>query len=246
MAADGFQGDKPESTIASLGHAGHGKTMMASALVRAFSKVSGGRAGEAIPGSSIRRFEYETPRRRYRHLDCPASDVSDLLKTQSLDGAVLVVSVLDSVTAQTREHMRQARAADIPLIVFLNKCDLVDDRELLDLVEMEILAHLKEHGYDGDDMRIVRSSAEEAAHGDGIWLGEFNTLAWALDESLPDGRPRTGIPARARLIAKHSGKVLDVDGGDAKNDNGARVQQWDWVGWDNQKWRLDPIQDSDW
>ncbi|AKA01905.1 elongation factor Tu [Streptomyces noursei ZPM] len=246
MAADGFQGEKPELTIASLGAAGHGKTMMASALVRAFSKTSGGRAGEgeAIPGSSIRRFAYETSRRRFRHLDCPAGDVPGLLKTQPLDGAILVVSVLDGVMSQTREHMRQARAAGVPLVVFLNKCDRAGDPELQDLVEMEIREHLKMHGYDGDDMRIVRGSAQEAAFGDGIWRGEFNVMAEVLDECLPQGRARTGIPARARLVAKHSGKVLDVDGGAAKNDNGGRVQQWDWVGWDNQKWSIEGAGDG--
>ncbi|WP_162889943.1 RICIN domain-containing protein [Streptomyces olivoreticuli] len=245
MAADGFQGAKPESTIASLGHAGHGKTTTASALVR-ISKAAGRRtgAGEAIPGSSIRRFEYETPLRRYRHLDCPAGDVPDLLKTQSLDGAVLVVDAMDSVMPQTREHVRQARAADVPLVVLLNKCDRVKDPELQDLIETEIRMLLNTHGYNGDYMHIVRGSAQEAAHGDGIWLGEFNALARALDESLPDGRPRSDIPARARLVAKHSGKVLDVDGGDAKNDDGARVQQWDWVSWDNQKWSIEPVGDG--
>ncbi|MGW1076729.1 GTP-binding protein [Streptomyces sp. NPDC002537] len=205
MAADGFQGDKPQSTIASLGHAGHGKTTTASALVRVLAKAGGGQAGagEAIAGSGIRRFEYETSRRRYRHLDCSAGDVSDLLKTQSLDGAVLVVDALDGVMPQTREHVRQARAAGVPLAVLLNKCDRVDDPELLDLIDTEIRMMLNMHDYNGDNMHIVRGSAHEAAFGDGVWGGEFNALAQVLDESLPDGRPRSDIPARARLIAKH-------------------------------------------
>ncbi|MFF3863301.1 RICIN domain-containing protein [Streptomyces sp. NPDC002209] len=242
MVADGVQVDKPELTIASLGHAGHGKTTMAGALVRILAKPGDGQAqaGETVSGSGIHRFEYETSRRRYRHLDCPAADVPDLLKTHSLDGAVLVMSAMDSVMPQTREHVSMARAADVPLFAFLNKCEQVDDPELLDLVEMELRELLNRAGYDGDNGLVVRGSAQAAMLGDGFWTGAFHRLADALDESLPQGRQRTTIPPRARLVAKHSGKVLDVAGGPGTADNGASVHQWEWKGGDNQKWGIEP------
>ncbi|MGW0536568.1 RICIN domain-containing protein [Streptomyces sp. NPDC003032] len=244
MAADGFQGGKPELTIASLGDTGHGKTTMASALVRMLSQATGAQAGEATDGTSMRRFGYETSRRRYRHLDCPADEVPGLLRTQTLDGAILVVSALDSVTSQTREHVRLARTAGVPLVVLHNKCDSVEDQELLDLNEVEIRTLLTQHGYDGDNARIVRGSAYETARGNGVWHSMFVALVEALDEDLPQGQPKTELPARARLVAKHSGKVLDVAGGAATNGNGARIHQWEWKGGDNQKWSINAAGDG--
>ncbi|ANZ19938.1 RICIN domain-containing protein [Streptomyces noursei] len=254
MAASGFQGIKPELTIASLGDAGHGKTTTATALARVLAKAAGGeaRAGEVALGSGVRRFDYETSQRRYRHLDCPGADVTSLLKSHSVDGAVLVVSALDGVMPQAREHVREARAAGVPAIVtLLNKYDGMvgpDADEVVDLVEMEIRLLLSRHGYDDDgNAPVIRGSAQRAAQDDPMWTNRVAWLGEALDTHLPvppAGAPRAQIPTRARLVARHSGKVLDVDGGAAKNDNGARIQQWDWVGWENQKWRIEPVGDS--
>ncbi|GGP86886.1 RICIN domain-containing protein [Streptomyces melanogenes] len=219
---------------------------MASALVRTLAKAGGRQAGagEAIPGSGVRRFAYETSRRRYRHCDCPADEVPDLLKAESLDGAVLVVSAMDGVMPQTRKHVDLARAVGIPLFVFFNKCDQNQDAELLELTEMEVRDLLSRSGYDGADMRVVRGSAQAAALGDDFWTGEFGYLAEALDECIPQGRSRKEIPGRARLVAKRSGKVLEVDGGSARNDDGGRIQQWGWERGGNQQWRIEPVGDG--
>ena len=197
MAKAKFERTKPHVNIGTIGHVDHGKT----SLTAAITKVLGFRGSanyvaydmidkapeERERGITINtaHVEYETESRHYAHVDCPghADYVKNMITgAAQMDGAILVIAATDGPMAQTREHILLSRQVGVPkMVVFMNKCDMVDDEELLDLVEMEIRELLTEYGYDGDNTPIIRGSALKALEGDAAWVGKIDELMDAVD-----------------------------------------------------------------
>ena len=182
MAKEKFVRTKPHVNIGTIGHVDHGKTTLTSAITtvlaqqglaqkKAYDEIDGA-PEEKARGITINtcHVEYETAKRHYAHVDCPghADYVKNMITgAAQMDGAILVIAATDGPMAQTREHILLSRQVGVPrLIVFLNKCDMVDDEELLELVEMEVRDLLNEYGYPGDDTPIIRGSALKALEGD--------------------------------------------------------------------------------
>ena len=181
MAKEKFVRNKPHVNIGTIGHVDHGKTTLTSAITKVLAKQGGakemdysqidGAPEEKARGITINtaHVEYETAARHYAHVDCPghADYVKNMITgAAQMDGAILVIAATDGPMAQTREHILLARQVGVPrIIVFLNKCDMVDDEELLDLVEMEVRDLLSEYGFPGDEIPIIRGSAFEAMNG---------------------------------------------------------------------------------
>src|SRR6056300_406101 len=203
MAREKFERTKPHVNIGTIGHVDHGKTTLTAAITMAMA-ARGGSAGkkydeidsspeEKARGITINtaHVEYETATRHYAHVDCPghADYVKNMITgAAQMDGAILVVSAADGPMPQTREHILLARQVGVPyIIVFLNKCDMVDDAELLELVEMEVRELLSKYDFPGDDTPIVKGSAKLALEGDTGELGEgaIMKLAEALDSYIP-------------------------------------------------------------
>jgi len=211
MAKAKFERTKPHVNVGTIGHVDHGKTTLTAAITTILSKKFGGEAKaydqiDAAPEEKARgitintaHVEYETAGRHYAHVDCPGH--ADYIKNMitgaaQMDGAVLVVSAADGPMPQTREHILLARQVGVPyIIVYLNKCDMVDDEELLELVEMEVRELLSKYEFPGDDIPIIKGSALKALEGDTGDLGEASImrLADALD---------TYIPTPARVVDK--------------------------------------------
>lgn len=182
MAKAKFERTKPHVNIGTIGHVDHGKTTLTSAITRVLAKKGlskvlnyeeiDGAPEEKARGITINtsHVEYETDKRHYAHVDCPghADYVKNMITgAAQMDGAILVVSAADSVMPQTREHILLSRQVGVPrIVVFMNKCDMVDDEELLDLVEMEIRDLLSEYDFPGDDVPVIRGSALKAMEGD--------------------------------------------------------------------------------
>jgi len=203
MAKGKFERTKPHVNVGTIGHVDHGKTTLTAAMTLILSKKYGGEAKaydqiDAAPEEKARgitintaHVEYETAKRHYAHVDCPghADYVKNMITgAAQMDGAVLVVSAADGPMPQTREHILLARQVGVPyIIVFLNKCDMVDDAELLELVEMEVRELLSKYEFPGDDIPIVKGSALKALEGDAGDLGEaaVMALAEALDSYIP-------------------------------------------------------------
>ena len=203
MAKDKFERTKPHVNVGTIGHVDHGKTTLTAAIATVLSKHFGGEAKdyaaidnapeEKARGITINtsHIEYETANRHYAHVDCPghADYVKNMITgAAQMDGAILVCSAADGPMPQTREHILLSRQVGVPyIIVFLNKCDMVDDAELLELVEMEVRELLSKYDFPGDDTPIVKGSAKLALEGDQSDLGEASVLrlADAMDSYFP-------------------------------------------------------------
>ena len=203
MAKEKFERNKPHVNVGTIGHVDHGKTTLTAAITTVLSSKFGGEAKaydqiDAAPEEKARgitintaHVEYETEARHYAHVDCPghADYVKNMITgAAQMDGAILVCSAADGPMPQTREHILLARQVGVPyIIVFLNKCDMVDDAELLELVEMEVRELLSKYDFPGDDIPIVKGSALKAMEGDKGELGEqaILKLAEALDSYIP-------------------------------------------------------------
>ena len=203
MAKSKFERTKPHVNVGTIGHVDHGKTTLTAAITTVLSKKFGGEAKaydqiDAAPEEKARgitintaHVEYETASRHYAHVDCPghADYVKNMITgAAQMDGAILVVSAADGPMPQTREHILLARQVGVPyIIVFMNKCDMVDDAELLELVEMEIRELLSKYEFPGDDIPIIKGSALKAVEGDQGEYGEPSIfrLAEALDSYIP-------------------------------------------------------------
>ncbi len=203
MAKGKFERTKPHVNVGTIGHVDHGKTTLTAAITTILSKKFGGEAKDyasidSAPEEKARgitintaHVEYETAARHYAHVDCPghADYVKNMITgAAQMDGAILVCSAADGPMPQTREHILLARQVGVPyIIVFLNKCDMVDDEELLELVEMEVRELLSKYDFPGDDIPIVKGSALKALEGDQSPIGEpaIFQLADALDSYIP-------------------------------------------------------------
>ncbi|MBL8462695.1 MAG: elongation factor Tu [Thauera sp.] len=204
MAKGKFERTKPHVNVGTIGHVDHGKTTLTAAITTVLSKKFGGEAKaydqiDAAPEEKARgitintaHVEYETANRHYAHVDCPghADYVKNMITgAAQMDGAILVCSAADGPMPQTREHILLARQVGVPyIVVFLNKCDMVDDAELLELVEMEVRELLSKYEFPGDDIPIIKGSALKAMEGDKGDLGEgaIMKLADALDTYIPE------------------------------------------------------------
>ncbi|MCO6507798.1 MAG: elongation factor Tu [Snodgrassella sp.] len=203
MAKEKFERSKPHVNVGTIGHVDHGKTTLTAAICTILSKKFGGAAKaydqidnapeEKARGITINtsHVEYETAERHYAHVDCPghADYVKNMITgAAQMDGAILVVSAADGPMPQTREHILLARQVGVPyIIVYMNKCDMVDDEELLELVEMEIRDLLSSYEFPGDDVPLIKGSALKALEGDTSDIGEASILALAdaLDSYIP-------------------------------------------------------------
>jgi elongation factor Tu len=201
MAKAKFERTKPHVNIGTIGHVDHGKTTLTAAITATLSKAGGaqfmsydqidGAPEEKARGITINtsHVEYQTEARHYAHVDCPghADYVKNMITgAAQMDGAILVVSAADGPMPQTREHILLSRQVGVPrLVVFLNKCDMVDDDELLDIVEMEVRELLSEYEFPGDEVPIVRGSALGALEGDEKWVGAIHELMEHVDDYIP-------------------------------------------------------------
>ncbi len=201
MAKEKFVRTKPHVNIGTIGHVDHGKTTLTAAITTILSKKGLAQAKDyaqidAAPEEKERgitintaHVEYETEKRHYAHVDCPghADYVKNMITgAAQMDGGILVIASTDGPMAQTREHILLARQVGVPrLVVFLNKCDMVDDEELIDLVEMETRELLSEYDFPGDDIPIIRGSALKALEGDAAWVGKIEELMATVDEYIP-------------------------------------------------------------
>jgi elongation factor Tu len=207
MAKAKFDRKKPHVNVGTIGHVDHGKTTLTAALTKVSSdrgwgtkyipydevakasESQGRRDATKILTIATSHVEYETQNRHYAHVDCPghADYVKNMITgAAQMDGAILVVSAMDGPMPQTREHILLARQVNVPsIVVFLNKCDLVDDAELLDLVELEVRELLSANKYPGDDVPVIRGSATKAIEGDPVWMAKIDELYNALDTYIP-------------------------------------------------------------
>src|SRR6201747_347647 len=201
MAKEKFERDKPHVNVGTIGNIDHGKTTLTAAITKVLSDTYGGQArsfeeidnapeekerGITIATSHV---EYETPNRHYAHVDCPGH--ADYIKNMitgaaQMDGAILVVAATDGPMPQTKEHVLLARQVGVPfIVVFLNKCDAVEDEELIELVEMEVRELLSKYDYPGDDTPIIRGSALGALNGEAKWETKIDELMAAVDKYIP-------------------------------------------------------------
>ena len=211
MAKEKFNRSKPHCNIGTIGHVDHGKTTLTAAITKTLAERTGQGAAVAFDmidkapeererGITINsaHVEYETAKRHYAHVDCPghADYVKNMITgAAQMDGSILVVAATDGVMAQTREHILLARQVGVPyIVVFMNKCDMVDDDELLDLVEMEIRELLNEYEFPGDDIPVIRGSALKALEGDPAWQDKVMELMDAVDSYIPDPVRETDKP----------------------------------------------------
>ena len=203
MAKEKFDRSKPHVNIGTIGHVDHGKTTTTAAITKVLSETEGCKADytafenidkapeERQRGITINvaHIEYETWERHYAHVDCPGH--ADYIKNMisgaaQMDGAILVIAATDGPMAQTREHILLARQVGVPyIVVFLNKCDMVDDEELIDLVEMETRELLSEYDFPGDDIPVIRGSALGALNGEEKWYDSIRELMHAVDTYIP-------------------------------------------------------------
>ena len=210
MAKEKFNREKTHVNIGTIGHVDHGKTTLTAAITTVLASEGQAKAMDyaaidAAPEEKERgitintaHVEYETAHRHYAHVDCQGHD--DYIKNMitgaaQMDGAILVVAATDGPMPQTREHILLSRQVGVPyIIVFLNKCDMVDDEELIDLVEMEVRDLLSEYDYPGDDTPIIRGSALKALEGDPQWTPAIHELLDTMDSYIPDPARETDKP----------------------------------------------------
>ncbi|MGQ0641621.1 MAG: elongation factor Tu [Gemmatimonadaceae bacterium] len=208
MAKAKFARTKPHVNVGTIGHVDHGKTTLTAALTKVSadkgwgtkyvsydevakaSESQGRRDATKILTIATSHVEYETPKRHYAHVDCPghADYVKNMITgAAQMDGAILVVSAVDGPMPQTREHVLLARQVNVPrIVVYLNKCDLVEDPELLDLVELEVRELLSKQKFPGDDTPVIRGSASKAIEGSAEWVAKIEELYDALDSFIPE------------------------------------------------------------
>ena len=202
MAKEKFERTKPHVNVGTIGHVDHGKTTLTAAISAVLTKVHGGEVKdfaqidnapeERERGITINtsHIEYDTESRHYAHVDCPGH--ADYIKNMitgaaQMDGAILVVAATDGPMPQTREHILLSRQVGVPyIIVFMNKCDMVDDEELLELVEMEVRELLSEYDFPGDDLPVIQGSALGALQGEEKWEAQVIELADQLDSYIPE------------------------------------------------------------
>ncbi len=202
MAAE-FNRSKPHVNVGTIGHVDHGKTTLTTSILavqakdglatlKAYADIAKGgtvRDATKVVTISLAHVEYETPLRHYAHIDAPGH--ADYIKNMitgaaQMDGAILVVSALDGVMPQTREHILLAKQVGVPqIVVFLNKCDMVPEKDLLDLVEEEVRELLTKNGFDGKGAPVIRGSALKALEGDAEWVAKIKDLMNALDTYIP-------------------------------------------------------------
>src|SRR3954453_11107578 len=207
MAKQKFERSKPHVNVGTIGHIDHGKTTLTAAITKGLAEQGTGTAERALASSdaapeerqrgitiNTAHVEYETANRHYAHVDCPGH--ADYIKNMitgaaQMDGAILVVAATDGPMPQTKEHVLLARQVGVPyVVVFLNKCDAVENAELIDLVEMEVRELLSKYGFPGDDLPVVRGSALGALNGEAQWEAKIDELMEAVDKNVP-------LPARA-------------------------------------------------
>ncbi|MCL6627418.1 MAG: elongation factor Tu [Alicyclobacillus shizuokensis] len=210
MAKEKFDRSKPHVNVGTIGHVDHGKTTLTAAIttIQAQKGKAQAQKYEEIDRAPEERergitintahVEYETDKRHYAHVDCPghADYVKNMITgAAQMDGAILVVSAADGPMPQTREHILLARQVGVPyIVVFLNKCDMVDDEELLELVEMEVRELLNEYEFPGDDIPVIRGSALKALEGDPEYVKKIEELMDAVDEYIPTPERDTEKP----------------------------------------------------
>jgi len=202
MAKEKFDRSKPHVNVGTIGHVDHGKTTLTAAITRVLAKHNpkiAFRSFDSIDNApeekargitiATAHVEYETPNRHYAHVDCPghADYVKNMITgAAQMDGAILVVAATDGPMPQTREHILLARQVGVPaMVVFMNKCDAVDDAELLDLVELEVRELLSKYEFPGDEIPIIRGSALNALNADPAWEGKIDELMAAVDAYIP-------------------------------------------------------------
>ena len=210
MAKQKFDRSKPHVNIGTIGHVDHGKTTLTAAITKVLASKGG---AEFIDYANIDKapeerergitintahVEYQTEKRHYAHVDCPghADYVKNMITgAAQMDGAILVIAATDGPMAQTREHILLAKQVGVPrMVVYMNKCDMVDDEELLDLVEMEIRELLSKYGFDGDNTPVIRGSALKALEGDEKYVKTIEELMDAVDEWIPTPARDTDKP----------------------------------------------------
>ncbi len=210
MAKEKFDRSKTHVNIGTIGHVDHGKTTLTAAITSFLAKKGGAKAmaydqidgapEEKARGITINtaHVEYQTEKRHYAHVDCPghADYVKNMITgAAQMDGAILVVAATDGPMPQTREHILLAHQVGVPhIVVFLNKCDMVDDEELIDLVEMEVRELLSANGFDGDNAPVIRGSALKGGEGDATWEPKLGELMDAVDAYVPDPVRETDKP----------------------------------------------------
>ncbi len=215
MAKAKFERTKPHVNVGTIGHVDHGKTTLTAALTKVAetkglakyvpydevakaSVAQGRRDPTKILTIATAHVEYSSEQRHYAHVDCPghADYVKNMITgAAQMDGAILVVSAVDGPMPQTREHILLARQVNVPaIVVFLNKCDLVDDAELLDLVELEVRELLSRYEYPGDDVPVIRGAALKAIEGDPVWVAKVWELLGALDAHIPVPKREVDMP----------------------------------------------------
>src|SRR5215831_17233741 len=203
MAKEKFSRTKPHVNVGTIGHIDHGKTTLTAAIVKVQAKSKMAKVisyADIAKGGTVRdetktvtiaaaHVEYESKKRHYAHVDCPGH--ADYIKNMitgaaQMDGAILVVAATDGPMPQTREHILLARQVGVPyMVVFLNKCDAVEDPELLDLVELEVRDLLKSYGFPGDEIPVIRGSALKAMDDDQAWTKKIDELMEAVDNYIP-------------------------------------------------------------
>ena len=206
MATEAFERNKPHLNVGTIGHVDHGKTTLSAAILHCLAQKEGKKATKSIDQIdsapeekargvtiNIAHLEYETPKRHYAHIDCPGH--ADYIKNMitgaaQMDGAILVVAATDGPMPQTREHILLAKQVGLPsFVVFLNKCDMVEDQEMIDLVEDEVRELLKKNGFPGDEVPVIRGSALkalESTSADDPWAKKIIELMDKLDEYIPE------------------------------------------------------------
>ncbi len=212
MAKAKFERTKPHCNIGTIGHVDHGKTTLTAAITKVLAERVAGNVVENFEDIdkapeerergitiSTAHVEYQTEKRHYAHVDCPghADYVKNMITgAAQMDGAILVVAATDGVMAQTKEHVLLARQVGVPyIVVFMNKCDMVDDEELLELVEMEIRELLSEYDFPGDDIPVIKGSALKALEDpNGEWGDKIMELMDAVDSYIPDPQRDTDKP----------------------------------------------------
>src|SRR5688572_29393743 len=216
MAKQKFERNKPHCNVGTIGHVDHGKTTLTAALTKVSadkgwtqtfvsydqvakaSESQGRRDPTKILTIATSHVEYSTAKRHYAHVDCPghADYVKNMITgAAQMDGAILVVSAVDGPMPQTREHILLARQVNVPsIVVFLNKCDLVEDTELLDLVELEVRELLSKYKFPGDETPVIRGAAIKAIEGDKKWVDSINELLKAVDDYIPQPQREVDKP----------------------------------------------------